>query len=379
MHKIKIGCLLPVSGVMPSMAKDFKKGLETGLAVLNIPGLEIEVIPELTNQGQIQNTYEAINKLSNYHDADLLTGIVSDLVVRELVDTINTKRLPFIYNNLGEYVPSLKLKSPFLFHNSLHLWKSQWAMGKKAQEQFGGTPAICFSVYDAGYHLHEAFRLGTVAAGAPTAQMNMLPLLPNQVDTSPLIQLIEEQQPDHVHAILCGVDGKDFIRRYHEAGLADKIPLTACPFLVEDEVPPKDDYNIQNIQNCISWSYRLESERNSKFIEIYEKNHMKKPSAFSVLGYESGLAIIHAVQAVMAKGVAMEEALKGVVTEGPRGRISFGLTTSEESADVYLRIPDDQRANNIVTKLKSVNPEAPEMAAVAEDGVSGWQNPYLCI
>lgn len=360
------------------MAQDFKKGLETGIANLNISGLKVEIITELTSQGQIQNTFEAINKLSNYHNVDLLTGIVSSLVVKELVDTINTKRLPFIYSNLGEYVPSGKVKSPFLFHNSLHLWKSQWAMGKQAQEQFGGIPAICFSVYDAGYHLHEAFRLGTVAAGASTAQINMLPLLPNQIDTSPLIQLIEKQQPSYVHAILCGVDGRDFIRRYREAGLAGKIPLTACPFMVEDELKGSMEDDIQDIQNCISWSYNLNSERNSQFIEVYEKNHMKKPSVFSVLGYESGLAAIHALRTVNAKGVAIEEALNEITVEGPRGGISFS-SDSTNSHDMYLRTPDERGSNNIVTKLNSLGIDYQSMAALAEDGISGWQNPYLCI
>lgn len=372
--------MLPVSGVMPSMSKDFKNGVELGLA--NDSGLEIEIIPELINQGQIQNVSNAINKLCSYHDVDILTGIVSSLAIRELLDTINAKRIPFIFNNVGEYVPSKRIDSPYLFHNSLHLWRSQWAMGKWAQEQYGGTPAICFSIYDGGYHLHEAFRIGTLAGGASTARINMLPLVPNQVDTSALIQLIEQQKPAHVHAVLCGVDGKDFIKRYKEAGFLGKIPLTACPFLVEDGLTADIEGLVNDIPNSISWSYTLKSIENEAFIDVYEKSYIRKPSVFSVLGYESGLAIIHALSTAEAESIALEKILADTRIRGPRGMVVLGNTSASDEVGVYIRKPyieEKSPVNKVISTLQSVNREDTQMTLVAENGISGWQNPYLCI
>lgn len=376
MRAIKIGCLLPLSGVMPAMSKDFKKGLELGMAKTTTD-IDIEIIPELINQGQIKNTSEAINKLTNYHDVDLLTGIVSSLVIKELFEVINSRKIPFIYNNVGEHVPSKQLKSPYLFHNSLLLWKSQWSIGRWAQEQHGGTAALCLSVYDAGYHLHEAFRLGAVAAGASSVYNNVLPLVPNQVDTSVLIRLIEQQQPTHVHAILCGVDGKDFIRRYHEADLMGKIPLTACPFLVEDELSSDIENYISEIPNSVSWSYSLSNKVNKTFIKSYETAYCQKPSVFSLLGFESGLEIIKAMDVVRARGISLEKALAEITIESPRGTFSF--QTGDAGFNMFLRKPKLGTCSEVLAELSSVTTESPELAIVVENSISGWQNPYLCI
>lgn len=380
MREIKIGCLLPVSGIMPSMSKDFKQGLELAINEGNIDELKIEIVPELTSQGQIQNVSEAINKLVSYDGVDVLTGIVSSLAIKELRDTVNAKKIPFLYSNLGEFVPSKAIDSPFLFLNSLNLWQSQWAIGKWAQEKYGGTASICFSVYDAGYHLHEAFRLGAIAGGAKSTKVNLLPLLPNRVDTSPLIDLIKEQQPSHVHAILCGVDGKDFLKRYQEAGFLGKIPLTVCPFLVEDNLISEIENLVEDIPNSISWSYQLKNTENERFIYAYEKYYMRKPSVFSVLGYESGLLLFRALKTKIEKGVALENTLPLLSIESPRGEIKLNISPAK---NVYLRKPMQNGGtsplNFVTDEIASVDEQHPDMVELAQNGISGWQNPYLCI
>ncbi|MES1160765.1 MAG: hypothetical protein ABUM51_08410 [Bacteroidota bacterium] len=137
-----------------------------------------------------------------------MMGVTSTKVALSLLPTLENRQTPAILMNLGADIPGRELSSEYLFYNSLHLWKSEWVIGKWAQKKYGGEPSINMSIYEGGYGLHESFKTGTSVSGAETVKLNIVKNFSPSPDTSPLIQYLHVQKPHHSHALLSGKEGQ---------------------------------------------------------------------------------------------------------------------------------------------------------------------------
>jgi branched-chain amino acid transport system substrate-binding protein len=384
MAKIKVGVFIPYSGVFKKLKSDFFNGLETAIP----DNLKKDIVfqPEFIQTGSLKQVEDAFRKLVLFESVDLLTGIISTSVLVNLLQSINTEKTPSIINNLGGYMPIEGLSSPYLFYNSMHLWKSEWTLGKWMQNKFGGIPAIGSHVYDSGYNLHECFRIGTVAGGADECSLHILKLegLQGFADTKPLVEILKDENPSHAHIILSGKEGDEFINNFYTDIPACKIPLSVSPFMVNDG----DGFNIDKshqIMNAATWDYNIDSLENIKFKNEYWDGFDDKPNVFSLLGYETGLTIVAAIDKLNGSKVNKEkltEALGTIDINGPRGEIlinSIGLNTPQP---IYVRsasVDNDHKIRNeIIDVVNGIEWDNETLTSVRQAGHS-WQNPYLCV
>jgi len=382
-QQLRLGWLFPYSGIFRHLKKDLEQGLILGWGA----GREDVVLaphPAFIQTGSLRDTEGALKKLLLHDDVDLVIGVVSTKVARSIIPLLEQQQTPLLLLNLGADIPTSELRSPFLLYNSLHLWKSQWAIGKWAQKKYGGEPAINLSVYEAGYSLHETFKAGVAAAGAETVKLNIVKNFAPSPDVRPLIQYLLAQQPAHAHALLSGKEGELFLRLFYEQGLHAKMALTVNPFMVEEGLPSGVPIGT-DIHNAITWSRDLDTVCNRQFVEGYQAHYDEYPDAFSLLAYEAGLALAAAVQTISGKinGASLADALENVRPAGPRGRISLSTRPLQTQMPVYIRqseiTPSPARhQNKIIEILTGIEWNAP--ALITQHPIySGWQNPYLCV
>ena len=386
MHQvIKIGTLHPASGIYPGMGRNFENGIKLAI-LLNKEineNFEFIFLKEYVKQGDHKTVAEEILKLSDYENVDLICGIINARVLQLIIDNTGNKKIPLLANNLGEFIPKKEIENEYITGNSLNMWQSQWAMGQWAQKQYGGDPLMCVSVYDGGYLLHNCFQLGALAAGASTVKTGLLHLQPGIVDTSPLIEQIKKEKPSHVHAVLCGIDAKDFMKRFENSGLKAKVPLTVSPFMVEDNLMDEIKNMIEGIPNAITWTLRLPNKENETFKAAYLKEFHNLPDVFSLLGYESGLAVCNALQSLNGEKISRQNiagSLKEVSITGPRGNFKLGF--QNQNFDALIRKPvlvNNHYENSIFSTEKTVDTTNPHIISSAKNNVSGWLNPYLCM
>ena len=127
MKKLKIGWLIPYSGIFKELRKDLQQGLDTALKKEGA-GVSIESFSEFIQSGSIKSTEEALKKLLLYDQVDLVVGVTGSKTAIALIPLLENHRTPALLLNLGADLPSRRLSSEYLFYNSLHLWKSQWAI-----------------------------------------------------------------------------------------------------------------------------------------------------------------------------------------------------------------------------------------------------------
>ncbi len=377
--KIKAGLILPGSSVVPSMGKDFKKGFELALLQNNLSS--VEIVSGFVNHGGLEDVQKASEKLIQYDDVDLISGIISNPVSMQLIEFFKNNKIPLLLNNLGENILIENTLPDFYHFNSMHLWESEWALGYWAQKEYGGDLSISMTVYDAGYHLHEAFRLGAEAAGAQNTHYNILKIQPGIVNTKALIEHISEQKPSHVHALLCGMDAADFWKRFKNAGFLGKIPLTVSPFFF-DGIDKVDNHElVSEIYSASSWEHGLEASK-SKFSQEFNQVYDLNPSAFSLLGYESGLLLAEAIANANSKK-DLKDQLNVATIRSPRGETSNNYNSAVSGSEIWLNNHQFNASNTSDQKflqlLKVPELQNQKIQNIAVQSLTGWQNPYLCI
>lgn len=384
MAKIKIGVFVPYSGIYRNLKSDFLNGINS--AIPDILKKDILFQPEFIQTGSTKQVEDAFRKLVLFESVDLLTGIVSTSILVNLIQSINTEKIPSIINNLGGYLPGETLSSPYLFYNSMHLWKSEWAIGKWMQKKFGGTPAIGTHIYDSGYSMHECFRIGTVASGADECRLHVLKLegLQGFADTVPLVEVLKHEQPSHAHILLSGKEGAEFINNFCSDPIADAIPISVSPFMVNND----DIFNVNKfpeVLSAISWNYNHENLENIKFKTTYEQGFYTKPNVFSLLGYETGLAITATLDNLnndRPDKNKLAEILRQTEINGPRGKIAMSTVDLNTTLPIYIQSAklgsNLQVENKVVDVINGIEWNDKTLASVRQANYS-WQNPYLCV
>jgi branched-chain amino acid transport system substrate-binding protein len=381
-EKLKLGWLFPYSGIFKNLRSDLRRGLDIAFEKEGITTV-IEAHPEFIQTGSFKDTEDALKKLLLFEEVDLVIGVTSSKVALGLLPLLESRQTPVILLNLGADIPTRDLSSDYLFYNSLHLWKSQWSMGKWAQRKYGGEPSINMSVYEGGYGLHEAFRLGASVSGAETVKLNMVKNFGAVADTSPLIGYIREQQPNYAHILLSGKEGDQFLQLFREHDLASKTSLTVNPFMVEDGsmavTPACDCYSAS------TWSLNLDRQENNSFRELYNTEYGSHPNAFSLLAFEAGLALAAAIQSAPGRlGKAeLAGALALVRPHGPRGEIALSTRPLQTNHPVYIRTSvkdcSTGKLENIILETETGVEWTDHSLAAGVSYLSGWQNPYLCV
>jgi hypothetical protein len=385
MKKLRIGFLYPYSGVFNKLKTDFKSGFDLALNK-ELPAFEIESISEYIHMGDQKQVDKSINKLITFDDVDLIIGVVGTKVILNAREIYEKYKIPVIVNNLGGYIPTYSFRSEYLFYNSLDLWKSEFAMGKWSQSQFGGVPSVSISIYEAGYNLHECYRLGSAMAGAPYLKMDITKNIHGEPDTFPLINSLMLNSPGHAHVLLSGREGTQFLDYYKKTSLLNNIPLSANPFMVDDCLQISNR-EVSHVFSACTWSYLLENNANRGFIEMFESCYSKSPNAYSMLAYETGLVLCEALKDITDRnltGELLAKKLEEARGEGPRGEIRISTMPVKANHPVYIRksFYDHKTAgvkNEVIDMDEGINWDHPDVLNAAYQNTSGWENPYLCV
>lgn len=381
--KMKIGWLVPYSGIFRNLRADLQQGLSSALKKEGA-GVTIESFPEFIHAGAVKETEAALKKLLLYEQVDMVIGVLGSKTAADIIPLLESHRAPALFLNLGADLPTRRLSSDYLFYNSLHLWKSEWALGKWMQKRYGGEPSISMSIYEGGYGLHDSFRIGTSESGASTVKINVVRNITGPPDTQPLIAFIREQEPKHAHILLSGKEGDQFLQLFGEQMPKADLGLSVNPFMVEDGSPVTIPAGLE-LFNASTWTTHLDTPDNRAFIRHYTRDWGEAPNAFCMLAYEAGLVLAAALEQSNEKFIreSLTTTLGQVHPIGPRGLLSISTRPLQTAHPVFIRLPQrpDRNGlleNSIVEMVTGIEWNDPALL-IEQALVTGWQNPYLCV
>jgi branched-chain amino acid transport system substrate-binding protein len=383
-QNIKIGFLAPYSSIYPSMVPSIISGFYS--AIPEKHHHVFQMVPEYIGQGGEKQVVDAVNKLLNFDQVDILSGLISYKVLPSIIPSIERRNKIGFFFDAGEYIPYTHHISDNVFFNSFQMWQSEYAMGYWAHQQFGEKGAIVLPIYDGGYHLQSAFRQGAVMAGADKLDIHILKYDPETSQTSQIqsvLEQIKKQKPSFIHVLFCGNETHEFYAEFCKSGLNKQVPLIVSAHMASDEILNQVSNLNLKFYSASMWNYHSNEELNLKFKKKVDAFAGQKADFYTLLGYETGLLFEQLIPEFQKRDwIEIKKRFKTETIEGPRGKRSFFLNS--EYATPLIDIEKIGFNANKVTKIvieqgKAMQYNHETYEKIHKENVSGWQNPYLCV
>lgn len=380
---LKIGVLLPSSGLKPQLPGNLMAGFALGMDAMGGPAgaADISVVVENIGTGQASAVALA-RKLLEEERVDLLVGFVNSAVASSLAPVLQDKRTPFVSASMGEYLNRDEDNDPSTLRSTLQYWQTHWAMGAWSAQHLGKRAFIASSLYESGYDSSWAFELGLESHGGQVVGRSLALKNPGVAE---VIREIAAKRPDLVYGLYSGPEAVAFVRAYGAAGLAPAIPLAGSGFLVEEESLRQLGDVAAGIKSCFSWSPDLAFPENRAFTRDYHARNTRTADAFALLGYETALLVLSAVRRTGGEKPerdSLRTALSGLQLTSPRGPLAIDPVAGSVSAPLAVREVVMQQGRALHRPIASVAPisEIDQAVRPIRTAVrTGWHNSYLCV
>ena len=335
---IKIGALLPTTGVYASLGQNLLNGMELYFEENNweIAGKKIEVIHE-DSEADPQVSLRKLRKLMDQDNIDIFTGPISTAVAYALRDEVDKKKLPYLVSHAGGNDLVRSKRSDYIWRSSFSSWQIGHSMGEWAYENVGKKIYLTAADYAFGHEVAEAFKEAYTKAGGEIVDEVYPPLGNN--DFSSYLAKMNRDDIDGIYAFYAGSDAVRFVQQYEEYGLKGKIPLIGSGWLNAEDTRPQQKLASEGIKSTLFWDYNLDTPENKAFVEAYEKKFDQRPSIESLEGYDAAMIIGKAIESLngdVSDSEKLVEAISNVELTSPRGPIKFDKETHNIIQNMYI-------------------------------------------
>ncbi len=363
---IKIGTILPYTGVLSVQGIDTTHGLELYLKKIGSKagGREIQLLKEDT-EAKPDVGLTKIKKLIERDRVDFVIGPVNSVVALAIRNYVHEQGVPLIVPvAFTRALTAPPQASPSIFRIIETTDQSNYPMGAWMVKHTRYRKIIAMATdFVAGRHAVEAFMAGFRAAGGEIVKEIYAPL--NTPDFGPYLAPLTATPADAVYAFFGGADGIRFVKQYKEYGLTEKLPLTGYNVLTDDTILPAMGDAALGIITVGAYSATIDSPENKAFVREYEQAHRSWPSRYSESGWVAGALITTAIdqlQGDLGDRNRVREALRAAMpkVKAPRGALEFD-GYRQVISPVYVMRTEKQGGrivNAIVDRIPAVSQEA---------------------
>lgn len=336
---IKIGVLLPYSGVFGVIGKDQDLALEIALDTFGreVAGRPIELVRGDTESKPNAGLAQA-KKLILKDKVDMLVGTVSSAVAGAVRDYVHNSKTPLIIANAGNDQLTGSKCSPWILRTSFSNSQINRPMGHWMATQGYRKVFLMAFDYAAGHQMMEAFRDSFTKAGGKIVGEEYPPLGETK-DFGPYLAKAKATNPDAVFVFFAGGPAIKFVKEYSAFGLKGNIPLAGAGWLTSALYVNKQGDDATGILSTLNYVPSIDSEANRRFQRDFQARAGRPGSEFGVAMYDTVRLIVEALKTTggnTADRKALVSAMHNVSFEGPRGPFRIDPETNNIVQNIYI-------------------------------------------
>lgn len=369
---VKIGLLLPTTGVDSAQGTDTTKGFELYLKKLGYRagGREMQILKE-NDEAKPDAALIKIKKLLEVDCVDFVIGPISSAVALAIRSYVHEQGTPLVVPAaFTRVLTSPQQASPNIFRLSETSDQANYPMGAWMMKHTKYRKVIVMAAdFAGGRHSVEAFMAGFRAAGGEIVAEIYSPF--GTPDFAPYLSQLGSLQADAVYAWFAGADAVHFVKQYRESGLTQRLPLTGHSALTVDTILPTIGDAALGIVTVGAYSAALETEDNKQFVRDYDAAYMAWPSRYSECGWDAAALIGTALDTLkgdLSDRGRVRDALKNALPKikPPRGPMRFDAYRQVISP-IYITKTEKQAG-------RIVNVVIDKIPAVSQEATWGWWN-----
>jgi branched-chain amino acid transport system substrate-binding protein len=358
---IKVGLVIPQSGVYAPLGEDMKAGWDLWLERNGgkLGGREVQTV--VVDEGEGPDTgVPAVQKVLQQDRVDAVVGIVNSATALGSVEVVNGAKKLLIVANAG--ADSLTGSSKYIWRSSFTNGQVAYAVGKHLATTPEGKKGVYAMAadYAAGEEAIAGFKKGFEEGGGKIVGEAKTPFGTTQ-DFQPFLAKARSENPGAVYVFYAGAEAVAFVKQYNEFGLSERAPLYGSGFLTEGGVLTAQGQAAEGVHTALHYATALDNPANASFAEAYEAKTGKPPTVYAVQAWDAAAVLSKAVEG--AGGALDGDALAGAmgkvgeITDSPRGPWSFEQQSPVQ--EMYLRevrAEGDAVTNAVVESLGEVPP-----------------------
>lgn len=332
---IKVGLLLPYSGVYAALGNDIEAGFSLGLehfggdtaATFEIVKEDTEVKPPVA--------LGKAKKLILQDKVDVLAGIVSSGVLGAVRDMVHGAGVPLIVANAGNDEATGVQCSPFITRMSFSNGQVNRPMGQWMYDQGIRKVYTLAPDYAAGRQMIDGFAATFTAAGGEIVGQDFTPFQKTQ-DFGPYLGQAKASGAEAVFVFYAGGEAISFVKQYDSFGLKADLPLYGSGFLTSALYVEAQGPAAEGVITALHYVPTIDNAANATFVEAFKVKTGRVPSEYAVQGYDTARALIEATRTGATDRASLANALRGVSFDGPRGRLSIDPVTNNVVQPIYV-------------------------------------------
>lgn len=332
---IKVGLLLPFSGVYAALGNDIEAGFTTAIEQF---GAETETTFEIIREDTEVKPPVALGKAKKLilqDKVDVMAGIVSSGVLGAVRDMVHGAGVPLIVANAGNDEATGAACSPYITRMSFSNGQVNRPMGQWMYNQGIRKVYTLAPDYAAGRQMIDGFVQTFTAAGGEIAGQEFTPFQKTQ-DFGPYMAQAKSSGAEAVFVFYAGGEAISFVKQYDSFGLKADLPLYGSGFLTSPLYVNAEGPAAEGVITALHYVPTIDSPANVKFVEAFKAKTGRIPSEFAVHGYDAGRALIEAVKAGATDRESLANALRQVRFDGPRGALSIDPATNNIVQPIYV-------------------------------------------
>lgn len=334
-ENIKVGLLLPFSGVYAALGNDIEAGFTVALEQFGSEaGTGFDIVREDTEVKPPVALGKA-KKLILQDKVDVMAGVVSSGVLGAVRDMVHGAGVPLIVANAGNDEATGTSCSPFITRMSFSNGQVNRPMGQWMHDQGIRKVYTLAPDYAAGRQMIGGFVETFTAAGGEIAGQDFTPFQKTQ-DFGPYLAQAKASGADAVYVFYAGGEAISFVKQYDSFGLKADLPLYGSGFLTSPLYVNAEGPAAEGVITALHYVPTLENAANAAFVAAFQAKTGRLPSEFAVHGYDAARALIEAAKTGARDRASLAEALRQVSFDGPRGKLSIDPATNNIVQPVYV-------------------------------------------
>jgi branched-chain amino acid transport system substrate-binding protein len=357
---IKIGMIIPLTGVFASNGRDMQNGFTLALvqAGNQAAGREIQLIIE-DDQGTPAQSLTKARKLVELDKVDLLAGPLTANSGYALVDYIKEQKIPALYPVVSSDDLTQRAGTSWIIRTGWSSSQPNHPFGEYAAKvlKYKRVATIAYD-FAFGWETVEGFH-DTFEQSGGRVVIHLWPPI-GAPDYSPYLSRIP-RDVDAVYATFSGGDALRFLQQYRGFGLEGRIPLIGNGTLTDEHILFEERDLAKGIVTPLHYSAALQTQANRDFVRAYVKAYNRVPSYYSEATYTGALFVMKGLEAVrgrLADRQAFVAAVRRVaLPDAPRGPVRFDKW-GNPLQNVYIRrvdIENGQPRNTVLFTYPNVS------------------------
>ena len=337
---IKVGVLLPYSGVFGVLGKDQDAALEMGFDDFGreVAGRKIELVKADTESKPTAGLAQ-IKKLILRDKVDVVVGVVSSAVAGAVRDYAHGSRTPLVIANAGNDALTGERCSPWIVRTSFSNSQINRDMGPWMADQGYRKAFLMAFDYAAGHQMMDAFKEGFTRAGG-TVVGEAYPPLGETKDFGPYLAKAKAADPDAVYVFFAGGPAIKFAKEWAAFGMKESgVQLAGAGWLNSALYVKKQGADAVGTLDVLNYYPSIDTPENEAFQAQFRAKHGRDASEFGVAAYDSARLIVSALQAVgghTEDKAPLVAAMRRVEFVGPRGPFRIDPETNNVIQNIYV-------------------------------------------